>query len=186
MTTHGKSQILASVLLAPTHDEITENIQLGDKLQYKTKNTIRLDFLNINTFPSNKSQVNIQLLRDLVTSAKIDILGLSELNCGWPRISPEDRIGEVSRNIWKRVTTIHSHNQINCDQRFQPGGTALLMFEQVSDRIISNGGDPRLLGRWSWTRTRGRNGITAPIVSAYRPVVSKGPSSTYVQNVLEN
>ena len=58
-----------------------------------------------------------------------------------------------------------------------------MQFEKTSDIITAKGEDPRQLGRWTWSRTREKNGITARIVSAYRPVISKGPTSTYVQHI---
>ena len=44
-------------------------------------------------------------------------------------------------------------------------------YESESDkgRTEGGGGDPTKLGRWTWTRIGGKDGITTVFVSAYRP-----------------
>lgn len=183
MSTTGRRQVSVTDLLTYTNDYSTEGTYWGEDPNHKPDNTIRIAFLNINTFPSSTTHIKLQMLRNFVAENKIDILGLSELNKCWSRISYEDQFSSIARSVWRNVSTQSSHNQINQQQRNQPGGTAIMSFEQTSDRIIGKGEDLRKLGRWTWIRTRGKNGITSRIVSAYRPVMSKGPTSTYVQQL---
>jgi len=39
------------------------------------------------------------------------------------------------------------------------------------------------MGRWSWSRLKGKEGNVLQVVSAYRPCVSYGPLLTYQQQV---
>jgi hypothetical protein len=48
-------------------------------------------------------------------------------------------------------------------------------------RVISKGADPNRMGRWCWTRYRGRNNHTLRIFSCYCPSPPSGPLSVYSQ-----
>ena len=39
--------------------------------------------------------------------------------------------------------------------------------------MMESGKDRRELGRWAWTRYRGRGGVNVRFVTAYRPVLNK-------------
>ena len=72
---------------------------------------------------------------------------------------------------------------VNRAQVFQPGGVSVFSMNQAAHRVIESGHDQSGLGRWSWTRYRGRNQVTLRIISAYRPVSNKkGPLSVYNQH----
>jgi hypothetical protein len=50
-------------------------------------------------------------------------------------------------------------------------------------RVIEKGRDNSNLGRWAWTKLRGKNGITLTIISAYRPnPPSAGVMGVYAQH----
>ena len=49
-------------------------------------------------------------------------------------------------------------------------------------RATDSGADLSGLGRWSWTRYRGRGNVTLRVISAYRPCQSRGPLTVYAQH----
>ncbi len=51
----------------------------------------------------------------------------------------------------------------------------------ASHQVVEKGADTSNLGRWSWTRYRGRNNQTLRIISAYRPNQPNGPFIVYAQ-----
>jgi hypothetical protein len=54
---------------------------------------------------------------------------------------------------------------------------------KAAHRVIGQGKDPTGLGRWIWTRYRGRNNTTLKIFSAYRPKPpSEGPFTVHAQH----
>jgi hypothetical protein len=55
----------------------------------------------------------------------------------------------------------------------------------LSHRVIESGKDPRKLGRWTWLKLQGKNGINIRVITIYRPVFSNGPTSTYQQQQTE-
>jgi hypothetical protein len=47
--------------------------------------------------------------------------------------------------------------------------------------VVSKGSDASKLGRWSWTRYKGKANHTLRIISPYRPNPPTGPFSVYAQ-----
>jgi len=66
---------------------------------------------------------------------------------------------------------------------FQPGGTAILTINKLSHKTTTPGDDTSGLGRWCWTRLRGRGNHFLRIVSLYRPGKAEGHLTTYQQQV---
>lgn len=62
------------------------------------------------------------------------------------------------------------------------GGTSIWSINNAAHRAFDSGSDPSGLGRWSWTRYRGRGNVTLRIISAYRPCDSQGPLTVYAQH----
>jgi hypothetical protein len=65
-------------------------------------------------------------------------------------------------------------------QRQQWGGTAFCL-NKVAHKVIVKGLDESKLGRWCWTKYRGRNNHTLVIFVAYCPNAPTGPFSVYAQ-----
>ncbi len=53
--------------------------------------------------------------------------------------------------------------------------------QEIANRIISTGRDPKRLGRWTWIRIQGKEGHTTRIATAYRPWESPGASTVFHQ-----
>lgn len=67
-------------------------------------------------------------------------------------------------------------------QARQFGGTALFSINKATHRAIEKGQDPSNLGRWSWTRYKGKGNHTLTILVAYRPNPPQGPHTVYTQH----
>jgi hypothetical protein len=52
---------------------------------------------------------------------------------------------------------------------YQVGGTLQISIDAASHRVTESGIDPSGLGRWCWTRYRGKAGKTLRVVTIYRP-----------------
>jgi hypothetical protein len=66
-------------------------------------------------------------------------------------------------------------------------GTAIFSINNAASRVMGSGRDSTGLGRWTWTRFHGRNGIATRIVCAYQPCIPVGSDkvfSVYVQHQL--
>lgn len=63
----------------------------------------------------------------------------------------------------------------------QYGGTTFFSCTKAAHRVVSKGIDPSLLGRWCWTRYKGKNSHFLRIVTAYRINPPAGPYIVYAQ-----
>jgi len=52
---------------------------------------------------------------------------------------------------------------------------------RIREIVIEKGIDDSLLGRWSWTRFKGKGGQTLRIITAYRPNLPHSPYTVYAQ-----
>jgi hypothetical protein len=57
----------------------------------------------------------------------------------------------------------------------------LLSLNRAAHRVIEKGCDKTKLGRWCWTRYRGKNNHTLRIITSYRTNPPSGPLSVYAQ-----
>ncbi len=64
----------------------------------------------------------------------------------------------------------------------QFGGAALFSIDKASHRVIEKWEDNSKLGRWVWTRYKGKGNQTLRIIIAYRPNPPGGPFTVYAQH----
>lgn len=64
----------------------------------------------------------------------------------------------------------------------QYGRTALFSIGSAAHRVVEKGSDPSKLGRWTWTRYRGKSNQMLRIITAYRPNNPNGPFTVYAQH----
>jgi hypothetical protein len=63
----------------------------------------------------------------------------------------------------------------------QYGGCALFSVNKAAHRAIEKGFDKSNLGRWCWTRYKGKGNQTLRVIVAYRPNPPQGPYTVYAQ-----
>ena len=128
----------------------------------------------------------MEKLRHLVIKHKVDILNLTELNTNWSKVQNKETIWRCINKWREQGHTNASHNKKESTPTVQQyGGTAVSLFNKAAIRKHATGTDPRSLGRWSWTRIRGKADTVTVIISAYCPCVSYGPHSVYSQHLRE-
>ena len=128
----------------------------------------------------------MEKLRHLVIKHKVDILNLTELNTNWSKVQNKETIWRCINKWREQGHTNASHNKKESTPTVQQyGGTAVSLFNKAAIRKHATGTDPRSLGRWSWTRLRGKADTVTVIISAYCPCVSYGPHSVYSQHLRE-
>jgi hypothetical protein len=126
-----------------------------------------------------------RIIYNTITNKQIGILGMSELNKCWHLVQEKDRWKDRTRGWWEssHCTLGYNRNDNELSTVFQPGGMAVISINKSSHRVIASGLDKTGLGRWSWTRYRGKHNVTLRVVSAYRPCKpsNPGPNTTYSQ-----
>ena len=79
-----------------------------------------------------------------------------------------------------------SHNKREGKERgtgkFQRGGTAVILRDELAAYVTNSGADPSGLGRWSWYLLEGEEGYRTRVISAYAPCGSTASKDeTYYQ-----
>ena len=96
-----------------------------------------------------------------------------ETNIFWPYLNPKDRWENRIEGRWEAQKSVLAYNITDdANSAWQPGGCLQVSVNRAAHRVISCGSDKSGLGRWAWTRYRGRHNVTLRVVSAYRPCSS--------------
>jgi len=111
----------------------------------------------------------------------VDVYLWQEVGLCWAKVTDND--------TWKsRTQRLHLHSNFaynNTDLKnsvpYQPGGVGVILTNTMTPRVIGKGKDPTDLGRWTWTRLRGKDRAVT-MISAYRPCK---PSTAGIQTVYE-
>ena len=113
------------------------------------------------------------------------IMGMTETNRCWKHVHHGHRWNERIRGWWENYRSNISYNYKDCNNTsYQPGGNILLSIGKPTFSTIAQGSDTKGLGRWCWTRYRGKHDVTTRVICAYRPCKPNipGPNTTYSQH----
>ena len=146
----------------------------GDEQREKSGDTLRFGLLNADAIPEPGWSSKRKDLISWWQRDQLDGAMLTETSRYWPAVSEEDQ--------WAHSThgAIHDgmHSNLSCNRNehrgrsegsHQPGGTGVFTLGRLSHAVDSSGQDVMGLGRWSWTRLRGKGQKHLRLVSAYRP-----------------
>jgi len=93
---------------------------------------------------------------------------IAKPNLNWGNLSVQKKFHGILRKIWKHIKTSTSHTNDNFFHEKQPGGTATMLCNHWTSRVVEKGADPFGLGRWSYIVIRGQGGIKILLITAYR------------------
>jgi hypothetical protein len=170
-------------------DVTTPEVEIfGDRMTRTiTGNTLRIGFININGIPASSQHPKNHELLNSINTSKLSIVGLAETNRCWHKLKDKDKWQERTRGWWETQNSVLSYNTKDGEisSEFQPGGTAVISIDKPAHRIIGTGKDPSSLGRWAWTRYRGRHDVTLRVICAYRACKphQAGPNTAYSQQL---
>ncbi len=155
----------------------------GDPFDPKADHILRVGLQNIGGFPQLATHTKNRQILSFLTTGNFDIFAMTETNTCWHRLPVQERLHERTLGWWETLHISQAYLQDALHtQPFQAGGTCLFSINQAAHRTIESGKDTSGLGRWTWTRYRGRNQVSLRVISAYRPVPNKkGPTSVYNQ-----
>jgi len=144
---------------------------------------IKIMFQNINGLPAEVNNPKNDSLKETMINHQIDIMGLSKINIAWHKAPGHTRMGERTAEWFEARQVSVAWNQTDQQTSVnQFGGVALISTNKLVYHIESSGADPWGLGRWAWTRFRGKQGHHTRVAICYRPVYNdKGPLLVYNQ-----
>ena len=144
---------------------------------------LRIGFWNCGGLPLNNRDLKNNFIREWITELKWDIVGLSEVNVHWKLLNPTQRLPERTfgwfESLHLSLAYLHDWPAATASQ---VGGRLVWSINRGAHRVMEHGFDSTLMGRWCWTRYRGRGGRTLRVISAYRCVDNQmGPLSAWSQ-----
>ena len=159
----------------------------GDLPRKLAKNCIRVGSINLDNLSQYEGKTKNPKDEQLFTSInnyEINILMMQELGLNWDAVNHADQWRErVKANLeYQQTKSYVSHNKQ--DPKRHPrqwGGTGILSYGKVSFFAMGAGSDKAQLGRWTWSRFRGKGDIVFRCVSLYRPSNSRNGEETVYQ-----
>jgi len=171
-----------------THDLMAlgvsqENKAHGDELPLKDEHVFRLFSQNANGISPFAESAEDQLFRENFQYSQANVTAISELNIHWRNVTEENKLPSRMATWFESNHQNITYNTTHKPQgTYQIGGTAIFSVNKACHRIMKKGSDPSGLGRWCWTRYRGRDGLTLRVVSVYCPHDKGEDLSVYAQH----
>lgn len=156
------------------------------RVNEKDPDAIRVMSININGIQLWKhNNIKAARLKHILKDYGVDVLGIQETNTNFAALKASHTLASVLRHGADEIRSVHSHNTRETQNigTYQPGGTAVVVREQLTGFIKDRGKDERELGMFSWYSTEGKDGFKTVFISAYAPCSAPG-SSTYYQHMI--
>ena len=137
---------------------------------------------NVNSFPDQNEP---KLVRMHQTYKDMHVVGMSELNRNWSRMSEKDQLRNKFKKLWrnKRIKTTWLREKNWKFSKVQQGGVALMARGEAATYTQDVSEDSHGLGRWNWMclEASSVNEKTA-IFQIYRPKKNiEDAGSSYMQ-----
>ena len=166
--------------IAEEHDEHQAH---GDELSIKEESDFRLISQNLNGIPAYSSDAANKGFKEFFMYTQADVTANSELNVHWRNVNDGDRLHSRMNTWFDGLKPNVTYNTTDRPKGvFQVGGTAIFSTDKACNRVMESGADPTGLGRWCWTRYRGKDGLSLRVASVYIPHNQGGDMSVYGQH----
>ena len=167
------------------HSRVGDWEAWGDFLAQKLPNTIRIMFQNVQNLPTFNDHLKNKVLLGTFLDYQIDVYAMNEVGVHWLNVDEKNRMYNRTKGWFERSEISLAYNSTEKpSSEHQWGGTAVMSVNKMAHQFMQKGSDSTGLGRWSWQRFRGRNGMALRIVSAYCPQASGGINSVPGQHQL--
>jgi len=154
----------------------------GSQIAPKLPNILRIGFQNIGGFSTKQNTLTDDIIRTGLKQWEFNIFGMAETNVDWRLASEYEKLHFRTREWWESSHISYSYNCSDIPiKKHQHGGTAIFSIDKSAHRVSGKGVDPSMLGRWCWTRYKGRNNHSLYFISAYRPNPPGEPYTVYAQ-----
>jgi exonuclease III len=181
---HRAVLLLTIPLLPKRHRKIQENTHFGNSLAHsKQPQTFRGISCQLGGLPINPNDPKYKTLVQSILERHIDVVAFQEIGINFNRAGPDGtwkkRLGWNSWLDGHRAKTVNAWNsQDSVANTAQFGGVGILALGKTSFYAAGSSIDPKKLGRWCWTRYKGKANTYLRFVSFYRPGAStKGEHS---------
>jgi len=147
--------------------------------------TLRILFANPKGIKLSSDILETEYSLGRCQSLGVGALCVAETNINWDKHHALSKFYGMLRKAWKHSKVSKSFTKDDFLSENQPGGTATMVYNKWTSRVIESEEDPFGLGRWSSLTIRGRGNIRILLVTAYRvckqTVQSVGPKTPTAQ-----
>ena len=199
---------------APTNSDISTTHQSsslkkfhGDSLTPNNKDIMRIYFNNCNSLEivstiknrvfhsmkkktdkfrgSPRSNSKLDLILTQMIDWQVNITCLAETCVAWDQHIPNMIARKIARSYDKTMCLNTTTSGVVSASAYKPGGSATLVDNCWSGRIVQRGEDPHQMGRWNYVTFGGRKDQRLTIITAYRAGKRKpsqvGPTTAIAQ-----
>lgn len=164
---------------APSFHEMEET--WGHALEcIDTSKTLRIILQNPNGLKAYHQKGELLLNLQTCNSIGAGVLSLPETNTNWSNGKNNRILRETLKTVWNHSTYQTSASSESFISDYKPGGTATIVVDHWTSRVIDKGVDPFGLGRWSYLTLRGKGDKRITLVTGYR-VCENTPASAGVK-----
>jgi hypothetical protein len=151
------------------------NLPFGDDIQENTEGETII-FHNINGMKDSTNW--FQIMRTM-KEINADVFGFAEIN---QQLNHGNKIKwyDTIRKHFYYSRSIHSESNIRTDTTYKPGGTITTITGKWQARVSETGVDRRSLVRWLFLKLTSKK-KSLVIITAYRPCISNGPTTSWMQ-----
>jgi len=151
--------------------------------QIDTSATFRVILQNPNGIRPSVTEHEFLFSLHISHEIGVGALCLAETNLNWHHSQHKFALKRCLHRNWqssKFQTSVPDETFLG---NYQPGGTATIVVDRWTFRVIASGMDPFGLGRWSYITLRGKSDINICIITAYRVCNDRytGPKTAYQQ-----
>jgi hypothetical protein len=151
--------------------------------QIDVTKTFRILFQNSNGIRPSVTEPEFLFSLHICHDIGVGAICLAETNINWHHAQHNFSLRRCLHRNWKSSRFQPSIPKEEFLGNYQPGGTATIITDRWTSRIITTGMDPYNLGRWSYVILRGKSDTTICVITAYRVCNDKntGPKTAYQQ-----
>ena len=151
----------------------------GDSLGIKADDCYRIVSKNIGSLGVRPNSLKEDQLKDWMRNHQIDVTCLQEININWSKVRGKYRIHErFKKKDREEFKLSYAYNKNEIRTTFQRGGVCIHTCGPILATTTTTGHDPSNLGRWSWCRFQGSDGIIVRVISIYIPCKNLDPRQT--------
>ena len=170
-----------------THEEykiLNEHTYYGDPLLPVEEDHFRLANINVDNLAPWKDEVKDGRLFSDLNKFEIGVALFQEVGVNWSAVPRKHQWMERCKGYFEpgsiKASFGYNKHDITGSAR-QWGGTGVISIGKITYFSMGTGTDKKGLGRWTWARYRGKQGIVFRVVSFYQPCNSKGPTTVHEQ-----
>ena len=136
----------------------------------ENEEAIRVLCINLNIMSFwLKDNYKAERLKFVLEKHGVGIAGLQEACINWSNFNLSQTLASILRAKAEKLRSIASHNERETKniRRYQWGGAATILHNQLSAFVIDSRSDHTGLGRWSWYLVEGEPGHRTYVITAY-------------------